>query len=239
MCHDATGRTENCRSLVVSLVYWLDGSNERFAGGRSGALKADLDLALSQAADLQPCTTHHEKVSFMAGPKFISVVSDVFTFFSSIRTKASMDPVSIAASLVTLVGATKGVVNLIRQYSASVKGAKRDVIQLTDEINRLRSCLEFLAQSLKIQDHSISTVTSDLKAIKELCDPESGDIAKELRYINEKLRLPSDANHQSARGIGLLRSLTWPLKEKETKKLLETVERLKSSLELALNINQT
>lgn len=64
-------------------------------------------------------------------------------------------------------------------------------------------------------------------------------MAKELKYIDEKLRPPNWASQNGSRRKGLARSLSWPLKEAEIKKTLQNIERLKDTLELALTVDQT
>lgn len=65
---------------------------------------------------------------------------------------------------------------------------------------------------------------SQLGIIIALCDTEKGPIAKELTYLDEKLRPPNWAGRHGSRRKALVQSLTWPLNEGETRKTLQDIE---------------
>ena len=150
-----------------------------------------------------------------------------------------MDPLSITASVITLIQAANEVVSLCYSYTTAAKGSNRSVSGITDEVKSLRNILESLEQLVRRDTYVKSTSSSQLQTIKNLCDGEAGPIAKELKYLDEKLRPPAWASRDGSRRKAILQALIWPLKEEETKKTLTNIERLKASLELALNIEQT
>ena len=150
-----------------------------------------------------------------------------------------MDPLSISVSVITLIQATNGVIHLCFDYATTVKGATRAISGLLDEIKSLRNILESLERLLSTSDNPDTAPAIQLKEVAALCDSEKGPIARELKLLHEKLRLPDWAGQDGSRRKSLLQSLTWPLKEGDTKKVLEKMDRLKNDLELALTVDQS
>ena len=149
-----------------------------------------------------------------------------------------MDPLSISVSIVALIQATNEVVSLCYNF-ATAKSTARTILELLDQLKSLRNVLESLEQFCKSNDPTDPAVGLQLGTITALCDTENGPIAKELTYLDERLRPPSWVSRDGSRRKALVQSLTWPLKEAETTKSLESIERLKSNLQLALTVIQT
>ena len=150
-----------------------------------------------------------------------------------------MDPLSISASIISLLHATNEVVSFCFNYASAAKGAPWALSKVIDELKSLPNVLESLEQLSRTGDDTDSAITSRLRTIEEFCDTENGPIAKELKYLNEKLRPPNWASQDESRRKALVQSLTWPLKGGDTKKVMQNIERLKSTLELALTVDQT
>ncbi len=101
-----------------------------------------------------------------------------------------MDPLSISVSVITLIQAANGVIHLCFDYASTVKGATRAISGLLDEIKSLRNILESLEQLLARSENPNTAPAIELKEVAALCDCEDGLIAKELKLLHEKLRLP-------------------------------------------------
>ena len=149
-----------------------------------------------------------------------------------------MDPLSISVSIVALIQATNEVVALCYNFATS-KSAARTISELLDQLKSLRNVLESLEQLCKGNSSTEPGTSLRLGTIAALCDIENGPIAKELMYLDEKLRPPNWASRDGSRRKALVQSLTWPLKEAESTKTLQSIERLKTNLQLALTANQT
>ena len=149
-----------------------------------------------------------------------------------------MDPLSISVSIAALIQATNEVVSLCYNF-ATGKSTARTISELLDQLKSLRNVLESLEQFCKSNNPTDPATSSQLGTITALCDMEDGPIAKELTYLGERLRPPNWASRDGSRRKALVQSLTWPLKEAETTKTLENIERLKTNLQLALTVNQT
>ena len=149
-----------------------------------------------------------------------------------------MDPLTISVSIIALIQATNEVVSLCYNFTAG-KSTTRTISDLLDQLKSLRNVLESLEQFCKSNDPTDPATSSQIRTITPLCDIENGPIAKELTYLDEVLRPPSWASRDGSRRKALVQSLTWPLKEAETTKTLQSIERLKTTLQLALTVNQT
>ena len=149
-----------------------------------------------------------------------------------------MDPLSISAGIIALIQATNEVVSLCYNF-ATAKSTARTISDLLDQLKSLRNVLESLEQFCKSNDLTDPATSARLGTITALCDMDNGPIAKELTYLGERLRPPNWASRDGSRRKALVQSLTWPLKEAETNKTLENIERLKSDVQLALTVNQT
>lgn len=150
-----------------------------------------------------------------------------------------MDPLSISVSTVTLIQITSEVVSLCFNYATAAKSATRSILEVLDQLKNLRNVLESLEHFSRGDEDANPAINSQTKTILELCNAEEGPIAKELKYLDDKLRPPEWASREGSRRKALVQSLTWPLKEGETKKTLQNIERLKSNLALALSVYQT
>ena len=150
-----------------------------------------------------------------------------------------MDPLSISASIVTLIDATNGVISICSNYARAAKGASWALSKLIDELKSLRNILESLDQLSWEGGDRDTASTLRLKAIYELCNAKDGHIAKELEILNENIRPPDWASKDGSKRRALVQSLTWPLKEEKCKKIMINLERWKSTLQLALVVDQT
>lgn len=145
-----------------------------------------------------------------------------------------MDPLSVSASINTLIQVTSGVVALCFGY-ATAGNAERTILELCHELQSFQNVLQSVGLLARSFEHADSASASQ---ILEFCDTDKGRIAKRLKSLDEKLRPPKWASRDGSKRKAVVCSLTWPLKESETKKTLQDIERLKSDLEVALSTHQ-
>ena len=150
-----------------------------------------------------------------------------------------MDPLSITASVITLIQITHDVLSYCSNYAAAAKGAPWALSKVKRELRDLSDALESVALLSRRGDDTDSAAKSQLQRLQALCDSEDGPIFEELKNLEEKLRPPRWASKDGSRRKAFVESLTWPLKEQETEKCLSNIERLKSTVELALQTDQT
>jgi Fungal N-terminal domain of STAND proteins len=152
-----------------------------------------------------------------------------------------MDPLSVTASIITVLQAANQVVSICYDYAAAGKGSSWGLPRVIDELKNLRNVLESLEQLSQAAAGTDPAARSRLPNLTSLCDPNHGPLVscrKELNRLSEKLSTPAWASHYGPRRKSLVQSLRWPLKEGDTKKTLEDIERFKTILGLALTADQ-
>jgi hypothetical protein len=151
-----------------------------------------------------------------------------------------MDPLSITASIITVLQATNAVISVCYDYCAAIKNSW-ELSKVTEEVKSLRNLLEVLEQLAKKAESADSTTETQLPTLKLLCQPDVGPLAIcliELEALKKKLAPPDWSGPVGSNRRSLIRALSWPLKEGDTRKTLADIERLKAALNLALTTDQ-
>lgn len=142
-----------------------------------------------------------------------------------------MDVASLSNDVDALIEISNEVISICLRYTTSVDDSAR---MLFDEMKSLRNVLESLEESLRGDEIIHPDIESQLAIIKGLCDSEHGPIIKEIRYLEEKLRLPE----RERLGVSDRIYPFWPLREGETKEALKNIEALRRTLKKALTGEQ-
>ena len=146
-----------------------------------------------------------------------------------------MDPLSITASLVAVLQATKAVISVCCNYRSSVKGSTSEVSRVLEEIRGLRDVLRTIEGLANKAETSGSTNQSRFPALQYLCDPNTGILNRcrtELEMLNSSLVPPGWNGPSGSKRRALVEALRWPLQRGETEKILERTERFKSTISL-------
>ncbi|KAF8249250.1 hypothetical protein K440DRAFT_598963 [Wilcoxina mikolae CBS 423.85] len=152
-----------------------------------------------------------------------------------------MDPLSVTASIIAVLQATNAIISVCYDYSTSVKGSSTELSRVTEEVKSLRNVLEAVAQLAQKAESADPTAGSQLPTLKSFCEPDVGQLAVclvELNALKDKLAPPDWSGQEGSKRRRLVQALGWPLKEGETKKTLENIERFKATLNLALTVDQ-
>jgi hypothetical protein len=112
---------------------------------------------------------------------------------------------------------------------------------LTEEGKRLRHVLECLEQLSKETESAIPGTETRLPQLRKLCEPEGllTMCLAELESLRKKLTQPKWAGETGSRRTAIIQALGWPLKEKETQKIVRSIQNIKSTLSLAATVDQT
>jgi hypothetical protein len=124
-----------------------------------------------------------------------------------------------------------------------------DVARLTEEVTSLRGVLESLvklSETAEIADTSDggdgvdASAQSRLPALKLLLKPDGplDQCTAELEALKEKLTAPTTGWKTISFGK-VVRKLKWPMTEQDIANTLNNIERLKTTFNLALTIDQT
>jgi hypothetical protein len=83
-----------------------------------------------------------------------------------------MDPLSVTASIITVLQAANAVVSICYDYSCAVKNASWELPRIIDEVKSLRNLLETLQQLATRAESADPAAKSRLPTLKLLCEPE-------------------------------------------------------------------
>jgi hypothetical protein len=138
-----------------------------------------------------------------------------------------MDGLSVAASVIAVIQVAGSIVKLCGGYIQDVKDARDDIIALRQSIKGLVSVLEKLAGVL---DHPNSKffITAALKDDIRTC-------LSTLEALEGKVDLGKGKKAMKKLGF---RALKWPLKRSEVGRMMNDIERYKSSFSLSLQADQ-
>jgi hypothetical protein len=134
-----------------------------------------------------------------------------------------MDPIGLVGTLIAIVEISSKLVSVCYEYRAGVKGARREISRILDEIIALRTLVEGL---IDVAEQSDDGVLPSLKAINGPNAPLQRCL-EELQDLNSALKLNGD---RTSRSVALL----WPLKQKEVEARLAALGRIKATLQLAV-----
>ena len=142
-----------------------------------------------------------------------------------------MDPLSVSASIVSLVGAAEAVARRLYNYIKAAKGAEKSIANLSNEIVNLYGVLSslhlvasrFENEGFDLSIHERSFQIDQIHACYSTLDTIRSILSKDDPST-------ADSSLESAR-----RRLHWPLSESRTKALVDDVGRHRQTLSLALS----
>ena len=137
-----------------------------------------------------------------------------------------MDPLSAATSVAGLVGLTLNASRTMSSYCKSVKDAPKDVREITQELVSMYDVLCQLDELLRSQQ------------LKSRVFESTSVLASAITTCGNSVNKISSKVHRLELG-GLARvweNLKWPFSEKETQKLLGTLQRCAATFQFSLTI---
>lgn len=143
-----------------------------------------------------------------------------------------MDPLSLTASIITVLHLAHRVSILCLNFHSSIKSARKDFDRIIEEVNSLRSVLEGFARLVSHEEQD-SINLQDLEAVAA----PDGPLSKcriELEELEAELHSAKSPNSKFG-----IRSISWTLKEKDVNRRLDRIDRAKQALQLAIALDQT
>lgn len=134
----------------------------------------------------------------------------------------------IAASVIAVIQLTGSVLQLCGGYIQEVKDARDDIIALQRTVAGLNLILQKLMEFL--QSHNGTLLSTSGQLLGNITDCSS-----RLSALEEKIDLRKGKKMWSRFG---LRALKWPLKRREVERVIQDLERYKSSFNLSLHVDQ-
>lgn len=153
-----------------------------------------------------------------------------------------MEPLSVTASVITVLQAAEAVISVCCNYRSAAAGSSWEVPRILEGTRNLRNVLRILEEIADKAETGAKGGNSHLPALAQLCDPKTGSLAQCLETLLslEKLLIPpSWSGPKGSKRSNMVQALSWPLKKAETEKTVEKIEGFKSTLNLAVSLDQT
>ncbi|KAJ9268687.1 hypothetical protein DTO212C5_5294 [Paecilomyces variotii] len=149
-----------------------------------------------------------------------------------------MDPLSVTASIIALLQAANAVLSICYNYNCFSTGSSSGLSTIIDEICSLRNVLESLVRLAQEENKN----SARLPTLRLLCQP-FGPLAIGVEKLESLERRLTPSNYYAgrvpSRRQAFLRALSWPLKEAESRRTIEQIALLRSTLSLAIDTDQT
>ncbi|KAJ6026350.1 NACHT and WD40 domain protein [Penicillium canescens] len=140
-----------------------------------------------------------------------------------------MEGISAAASVIGIIQLAGSIVKICGGYLQEVKHARDDIIALKRTVADLESTVEKIREYLEGRDGTTLTISSSLVRSIANCLSDLGSLKKSVDPGKGK---------DFMRRFGI-RAFKWPLNRTEVDRLIQNLERCKSSFTLSLQVNQT
>ena len=152
-----------------------------------------------------------------------------------------MDPLSVTASVIAVLQAANTIVSVCCDFRAAINTQPWALSRIISSINELRLILNRLEQIANESELNYDeTNISRLTALEVLCQ-EGGAVQnclEELKTLEKRLVPGGWAGKDGSKRRAVIQSIRWQLKGKEAEEMLQRLERYKSTLNLALTIDQ-
>lgn len=152
-----------------------------------------------------------------------------------------MDPLSVTASVITVIQAAEAVISICCRYRSSVTGSRWEVSRILEDTRSLRSILQKLEGLVDKAETSDSAEQSRLPALRSLCDRDTGTLSNcydDLDELKSKLDPSGRSGPTGSKRRALVEALKWPLKKKDVEKILDKIASHKDTISVALHADQ-
>jgi hypothetical protein len=143
----------------------------------------------------------------------------------------AMEALAAGASAIAVVQVADRILTLCGKYTLGVKYAKEDIERLENEVAALSLVLNSVEEMTRDGTAKLSTSKSLLEElVKSIarCRADLDDL---------EIRLDPSKGRKLMSRFGL-RALKWPFKNKDVTKVIKALDRHKSTIVLALNVDQ-
>ena len=143
--------------------------------------------------------------------------------------------IALAASIIAVIQISDRIIGLTKHYIETIHDAPRDFHVIRIEASTLKAVFE----SLKLLRDSGYALSNNLQKLGERDGPVEGcrRSVSELEKLLEPPPQPT-SNGKWRKVQESLRSLMWPLKKNQAKKLLDEISRYKTTITLSLSTEQ-
>lgn len=147
-----------------------------------------------------------------------------------------MDPVGAAASIITVIQTVNDIIKFCYDVKAAVKKAPWSLSRMLDELKDFRNVLETIERHVQRQSETEGT-GYEKPSTTRMLQETLASCTREVSHLQEQLNT-SSVDELHSRSAAFVHVLKWRLKESEAKACLERIERCKSTLKLALSVEE-
>jgi hypothetical protein len=147
-----------------------------------------------------------------------------------------MDGFSVAANVIAVLQVANSVISICYDYRVALRKSPWALTRVLDEITDLRGILEAI-ERLSTSD----TQFVNSKHLEETCNLIHGPLSTcmaALNYLEGLLGSSSLSSPTTSRWRALSQAVTWHFKDKEITGILETIDRCKNTLKLAVSTEE-
>jgi hypothetical protein len=139
-----------------------------------------------------------------------------------------MEALGVATSVITAVQISKEILSLCAQYALDVKDAKTGIDRLRNEVATVRDVLKGVQYLVEGEDAPKLPTLNTTTVVIDQC-------LSELEHLKTLLN-PEKSQHPMKR-LGS-RALRWPFQKNDVNKIIEALQKYKTTLNLAIDIDQ-
>jgi hypothetical protein len=148
-----------------------------------------------------------------------------------------MDPLSISASVITVLQAANAIIQICYNFKAVSGKVPWGLSRVMDEVRDLRTILESLERL--IDEAATSPTNGSEKMLRLLTKPEAGSLEsclRELTSLDKLIRSTTGENGKVGQSgaLQLIQSVRWHFNDREAQESIRRLQQCKSTLSLAL-----
>ena len=153
-----------------------------------------------------------------------------------------MEPLSITVSIITLLNVASKITYACQYYLTLLRDPNGEPQSVLIEMESIRDVLERLKMMGEKSKNGDDLSQSRLPHLEQLCQPGKGPLdlcLRVLEKLDRKLALPRWSGKKGSKGSDFFRAVVWPMKEQETRKTLDTLARLRGTMNFSLTADMT
>jgi len=152
-----------------------------------------------------------------------------------------MDPLSIIASVIAVLQAANAVISICYDFKAVMKDIPKTLSWIITEIQELRSVLEMMDQLASRDSTSDSGFSlKQRRSFEIVSEPQTGPLAACLRELKslETLIVGQSGDKKGSKTKALIQVMKWQFGGEEIRLSLQRIDRIKSTLNLAITADE-
>lgn len=152
-----------------------------------------------------------------------------------------MDPLSVITSVIAVLQAANAVISICYDFKAAMKDVPKTLTWIIAEIQELRSVLEMMDQLASRDSNPDSGfLLKQRRSLEIASEPQTGPLAACLRELKslETLIVGQSGDKKGSKTKSLIQVMRWQFGGEEIRLSLQRIDRIKSTLNLAITADE-